>query len=195
MTYHALVPVKKLTHAKSRLTNEMPLKERTDLVLSMLEHVINVLKTCREISTISIVTSDEDVRSFSLQLGVSVQTEESTGHNPALTAAAKKETNATIKGLLTISADLPLLTHFDIQKMIDLSKLYDVVIAPSKDNGTNALLLKKPLLLPYLFGKNSFEKYEKAAKDVGIPFISHQSETLAFDIDTIEDVKKLKTLK
>ena len=194
MNYHALVPVKHLLYAKSRLASSLSAKERTDLVLSMLEHVITILKSCDDISKIIVVTTDDHVRTVSSSLGVSAEYDDVIGHNPALTAAAKKEIDAEIDGLLTISADLPLLTREDIQQMIDLSKLYDVVLAPSKDNGTNALIVKQPLLLPYLFGENSFDAYEQAAKKADIPYTVHQSETIAFDVDTIEDVKKLATL-
>lgn len=195
MNYHALIPVKKLTHAKSRLSKEMSEKARSELVLSMLKHVISVLTSCQDITKIIVVTTDEKVSKFALSLHVSVEAEKIEGHNPALTSAAKKEDKEEIDGLLTISADLPLLTQDDIQKMLEFSILYDVVLAPSNDNGTNAIVLKKPLLLPYRFGKNSFEKYKDEALKREIEFVIYQNPTISFDVDTIDDVNELNKQK
>ena len=52
------------------------------------------------------------------------------------------------EALLTISADLPLLTPHDILELVDLSQRFEVVLAGSSDNtGTNALLVHPPLVL------------------------------------------------
>src|SRR2546428_9591838 len=40
-----------------------------------------------------------------------------------------------------------------------------VVLAPSRDRtGTNAILVRPPLALPYLFGPNSLQQYLQAAR-------------------------------
>jgi len=77
----------------------------------------------------------------------------------------------------------------DIQALLKRSLDHDVVFAPSKDNGTNAILTKFPLLLPYLFGENSFETYKKEAQKRKLTVGLYNSETIAFDVDTPEDVK------
>jgi 2-phospho-L-lactate guanylyltransferase len=190
MELHALIPVKSLRLAKSRLAEKFSESERSKLVLSMLDHVLETLQSCREIKKIIVVTPDELVQRHVLELGFYISTEEKPGHNPALTSAAQKEEDN--RKLLTISADLPLITQEDIHKMITLSLTHDVVLAAAKDNGTNALLLAKPLLLPYLFGKNSLEKYKNAATDLGLTVAMYQSNTMAFDVDTIADVETFR---
>jgi 2-phospho-L-lactate/phosphoenolpyruvate guanylyltransferase len=190
MELHALIPVKSLRLAKSRLAENFSEAERSTLVLSMLDHVLETLKSSKEITKIIVVTPDELVEKHVLESGFTVIPEEKPGHNPALTAAAQKENDG--EKLLTISADLPLITQEDIHEMITLSLTHDVVLASSKDNGTNALLLAKPLLLPYLFGENSLEKYKKAAKELGLTVAIYQSKTMAFDVDTITDVETFR---
>ena len=190
MELHALIPVKSLSLAKSRLAEKFSEAERSKLVLSMLDHVLETLHSCKEIKKILVVTPDELVKKHVLELGFTVMPEGKPGHNPALIEAAQKEEVSS--KLLTISADLPLITHKDIHEMIKLSLTHDVVLAASKDNGTNALLLAKPLLLPYLFGKNSLEKYNNAAAELGLTVTIYQSNTMAFDVDTIADVEILR---
>jgi len=95
--------------------------------------------------------------------------------------------------LLTISADLPLLTPGDIDVMVERSTRFDVVLAPSMDGtGTNAMLARPPLVVPYLFGVNSLEKHLRAARLRGLSANLYASRGLALDIDTIEDVQELE---
>jgi len=46
MQIHALVPVKLLKNAKSRLSKSLSDEERKNLVITMFEHVISVLRSC-----------------------------------------------------------------------------------------------------------------------------------------------------
>jgi len=189
MKINALIPVKSLSDAKSRLAQEYSFYERKELVFSMLNHILTVLKSCNDIKEITLVTPDELIKKYVLKLGVNVLPEEKHGLNQTLTFAAQKETKTL--GLLTIFADLPFLKKNDIEQMINYARNYEVVLASSKDNGTNAILLKKPLLLPYLFGNNSFKKYFEEAKKAKLKTTVYTSKTIAFDIDTVEDVKLL----
>lgn len=190
MTYHALIPVKSLKNAKSRLANNLSLEERKNLVLAMLNHVISILQSVKKISQITLVTSDQTIQEHINYDNISIFPEEKVGHNPALTVAAHHETAT----LLTISADLPLLTRDDVRQLLSLASLYDIVLAPAKDKGTNAILMK-PLALPYLFGKNSFEKYSNEAKKRNLTVGIYKSQTTAFDIDTIADFHLLQKSK
>ncbi len=191
MELHALIPVKSLTNAKSRLAKYLTQEQRNTLVLTMLDHVLEVLTSCSQITKIIIVTPDEKIKKYVLDKGLSVEVETQHGHNKSLTQAAKKETSDT--KLLTLSADLPLLSKKDIEQMIQLSQDCDVVIAPSKDNGTNAILEKSPLILPYLFGINSFENYKNESKKRKLSFKIYKSKTISFDVDTIEDMESLES--
>ena len=189
MELHALIPIKSLTHAKSRLAKHLTQEQRNTLVISMLDHVLRILNSCNKITKITVVTPDEKIKKRVLNKDVFVEIETQHGHNESLTQAAKKETYDT--KLLTLSADLPLLNKKDLEEMIQLSQDCDVVIAPSKDNGTNAILEKSPLILPYLFGINSFENYKNESEKRKLSFKVYKSETISFDVDTPVDLKML----
>jgi 2-phospho-L-lactate/phosphoenolpyruvate guanylyltransferase len=193
MKVNALIPVKSLMYAKSRLANTYSLYEREKLVFFMLNHVLSILKSCRDIKQITVVTPDESVRKYLSKIGVHTLPEEKHGLNPALTKAAQKENEDV--GLLTIFADLPFLTQDDVEYMIKQLEKNDVVLAASKDNGTNAILVKKPLLLPYLFGINSFEAYYTESEKRNVKTAVYHSKTIAFDIDTIEDITIFEKLQ
>lgn len=97
------------------------------------------------------------------------------------------------ESLLTISADLPLLTRTDLVELATLAENYQVVLADSSDGtGTNAFLARPPLVLPYLFGVNSLPAYVRAARQKNLSYTLYHSHHLAFDIDTFEDLHELE---
>lgn len=225
MKYSALVPVKTLALAKSRLQDHLSPYQRERLVLDMLEHVIHTLCESEIFEQVYVVSADLKVLEMVQHWDAEPLLETQQGHNPALRAAALTileraawregafETWARVReqgyvpghpgesltrllpneGLLTISADLPLLTQKDIQALVRQAKDYQVVLAGSSDGtGTNALLTRPPLALPYLFGPNSLPAYVRAAGQQRLGYTLYQSPNLALDIDTFEDVQKLE---
>lgn len=189
---NVLIPVKSLSAAKSRLAGYLSLEERKKLMLQMLTHVITTIKSCETLTQIAIVTPDLLVQHLAKQNGIKILHEEKPGYNEALTYAAHHENE---HPLLTIAADLPLVTTQDILQLITRAQRYDLVLARSKDGGTNALVTKQPLLIPYLFGQNSFEKYKQEAAKRKLSIGVYQSETIAFDIDTPQDLQVLQEIK
>jgi 2-phospho-L-lactate guanylyltransferase len=196
MIYKALVPVKSLASAKSRLAPYLTQNQRETLVLDMLHHVLEVLLDSRLLEQVSVVSPDKRVLERAEEWGAQALIEEVRGHNPALQAAAMKELNAGTTALLTISADLPLLHPADIRALIERSLDHQVVLAASRDRtGTNAILMRPPLVLPYLFGPNSLQSYLQAARQKKLSNIIYNSVGLALDIDTIDDLDDLYELQ
>ncbi|SRR6266571_956735 len=196
MIYKALVPVKSLASAKSRLAAYLTQNQRETLVLDMLQNVLEVLLDSRLLEQVSVVSPDMRVLELAEEWGAQALMEEVRGHNPALQAAAMKELNAGTTALLTISADLPLLHPADIRALIERSLDHQVVLAASRDRtGTNAILMRPPLVLPYLFGPNSLQSYLQAARQKKLSNIIYNSVGLALDIDTIDDLDDLYELQ
>jgi 2-phospho-L-lactate guanylyltransferase len=189
MAYRALIPVKTLSEAKSRLAPYLTQTQRATLVLDMLRHVIDVLRGSKSLETISVVSPDPNVLQQVQVWGVRALLEEAQGHNPALTAAAQKDLASGATALLTLSADLPLLRTYDIQQMIEQSRHYEVVLAPSYEGtGTNALLVRPPLAVPYVFGPGSLQRYQAEIQQRLLSSTLYISPGTRFDVDTIEDV-------
>lgn len=221
MKYSALVPMKALALAKSRLAPYLLRERRETLVLGMLHHVVHTLCTSKMFEQVYVVSTDTSVLELARSWGAEPLLETQQGHNPALQEAARTILERIVRrhsafaaqatfctsgkdgesasnlppeeGLLTISADLPLLTLEDIRTLIQQAEQYQVVLASSGDStGTNALLACPPLALPYLFGPNSLPAYISAARQQHISYTVYHSPNLAFDIDTIEDLRKLE---
>lgn len=195
MKYRALVPVKALSAAKSRLIPHLTQEERNTLVLDMLYQVLRALQGSNMLEQISVVSPDPRVLEYARKCGALALIEELPGHNAALHAAALREQEAGTNALLTIAADLPLLQAGDIRAFLEQSHNYPVVLAPSRDGtGTNALLVRPPLALPYLFGVNSLARYLQAAQEWQLNSTQYTSVGLALDVDTIDDLYEAQVL-
>ena len=195
MKHNALIPVKSLMTAKSRLSSSFTQHQRESLVLDMLHHVLCVLLDTELFEKVSVVSSDKHVLEKAYLWGAQVIVEEYHGHNQALHAAALSEISEGVTTLLTISADLPLLTTQEIRCFYEQSLQHDVVLAPSRDGtGTNAIMVHPPLAVPYVFGPGSLQNYVEAAKQKNLSYSKFRSIGLALDIDTIEDLDEVEIL-
>lgn len=195
MKCNALVPVKSLTTAKSRLASSFTQHQRERLVLDMLHHVLCVLLDTDLFENVSVVSSDKQVLEKAYLWGAQAVVEEYHGHNQALHAAALREMSEGVTTLLTISADLPLLTTQEILCFFKQSLQHDVMLAPSRDGtGTNAIIVHPPLAVPYVFGPGSLQSYVEAARKKHLSFSMYRSIGLALDIDTIDDLDEAEVL-
>lgn len=193
MRYRALIPVKSLQAAKSRLAPYLAQAQRARLVLTMLEHVITVLHKSAAFECISVVSADPEVLQHASAWGVQALREQAAGHNPALHAAAQHELASGAQTLLTISADLPFVCVQDIQTLLAKAQTYDVVLVPAqKGSGTNAVLARPPLAVPYVFGPDSLQRYIEEAQQRQLYYTLHSRSGLAFDVDTYDDLEVLQ---
>jgi 2-phospho-L-lactate guanylyltransferase len=226
MTYSALVPVKALALAKSRLAAHLSDRQREALALDMFQHVLHTLCDSELFEQVYVVSADPRILELAQEWDAEPLRETQPGHNSALQEAAltileraawrhglysswtrltrqgiirqmhnpKGMPQALSKfGLLTISADLPLISQTDIRALIALAEQHKVVLAGSREGtGTNAVVMRPPLVLPYLFGPGSLPAYMQAARQHLIDYTLFPNANLAFDIDTIDDVRELE---
>lgn len=196
MKYTALIPVKSLIVAKSRLASSLSQHKRELLVLDMLHHVLRTLRQSECFERVSVVSEDARVLAQAEIWGAQALPEEKKGHNPALEAATLRELAAGSSALLTISADLPWLSICDIRSLVEQSTRYEVVLAASREGtGTNAMLVRPPLALPYLFGPNSLQLHRQAALQRNLSCTIYSSRGLARDIDTVDDLRELQNIR
>jgi 2-phospho-L-lactate guanylyltransferase (CobY/MobA/RfbA family) len=70
----------------------------------------------------------------------------------------------------------------------------DVVISPSKTNGTNALLIRPPDLIDLRFGGESFPLHAQEAFRAGVKPRIYRSPSVVTDIDEPADLLSIETL-
>lgn len=187
MNINALIPVKTLPFSKTRLSSVLPLQMRQKLVLSMLTHVIKTLQQSELFNEITVVSADLSILRHAKDSGINTATEVTHELNSSLEEQAKLLRDDAKTPLLTIASDLPFITVNDITQLIHLANVNQIVLAPAKDNGTNALITKPLYSIPFQYGKDSFTRHSNSAEDKKLQIGIYRSETMEMDIDTPSD--------
>lgn len=188
---HALVPVKALGLAKSRLAHALGPDDRATLVLAMLEDTLRAVLATGEID-VTVITADHDVAATSRRCGVRVLADPvATGAddplNSALRAAAdlvRREQPDT--RLIALQADLPALRPGELSEALAVaSETGFAIVADHTGEGTAAWLHCSPgELSPLLFGPDSARRHIEA----GAHPVTTAVPGLRLDVDTIDDL-------
>ncbi len=191
----AVVPVKSIDLAKSRLGAVLDPPRRRALAGQMLRHVLDTLRDAG-LSSVCVASDDREVLTLAEESGAhKLSGVGDTDLNAAAATAARKVQNDGAAALLLLTADLPYLSTADIAALIDAGRGSAVVIGEAKDGGTNALLLRPPTAIGFAFATNqpSAKLHAELARKAGIEPAIVRRPGLARDIDTPADLANLAT--
>ena len=189
MSTFAVVPVKNLLKSKTRLSNFFTFQERTLFTLAMLEDVLNALKSSNVNKTV-VVSSDLTVERFVKNFGMTFLKETQESLNQALNQATKWCVRNAAESVLVLPADIPLITSKDINQLVKLAPNKSLVISPSQNGGTNALLQTPPGVISPCFGSDSFKKHISRALAKHVQTKIYVSSNVMFDIDSEKDLEQ-----
>ncbi|MBZ0298812.1 MAG: 2-phospho-L-lactate guanylyltransferase [Anaerolineae bacterium] len=197
MSTWVIIPVKPLNRAKSRLTAVLTPEQRRQLAESMFRHVLEVVRDVPQV--IGTLVISRDSKALSIARDYDAKTVQETG-TPELNSALMRATQVVaswwVESVLVLPADLPLVTSDDIVSMIRLGEgIPSVVIATDQNrDGTNALFMRPPGVIPYAYGPGSYQRHVAYAREAHIDVKSYYSEQLALDIDVSSDLDTYKRL-
>jgi 2-phospho-L-lactate guanylyltransferase len=190
-----IIPVKSLSLVKSSMQGYLSPDERRRLVIAMLSDVLAAAKKSKTIEKICVLSPDPEVLALAEDAGATPVREPGLDLNPAIEFAIGLAKGSGADSVLIIPADIPLISGEDIDGVVSMAGEDRVmVISPSKDNGTNALLLRPPDLIPPRFGGESFPAHLREATRAGAHIRIYRSENLAHDIDRPADLLRVKVL-
>lgn len=195
MTLWAIVPIKPLGRAKSRLSSVLSREERTTLSRDMMVHLLDVLGEVPGIERTLVVSRDTQALALAREHGARTVAEWGTPDlNPALVRATIVAKQYGVSGVLVLPADLPLISPQDVETLISKADQPPVVvIAPDRHrNGTNALLAMPPGLIEYDFGPDSFQRHLDRAEQAGVRVEVCELPSLGLDVDIPEDLEILR---
>jgi len=192
MTIWAVVPVKPLNRAKSRLKDVLSPEQREHLAFEMLRHNLSILTTVSDIDGVLVISRDTkalaEARNFDR-----VQTLQESG-TPELNTALQRASRMLIawgaEASLILPSDIPLMNKTDIETILSKGQTYhSLVISPDRHrDGTNAVFMRPPALIPFGFGRGSFDHHLASAREHGYPIHIYESERLSIDVDTPDDL-------
>ncbi len=184
----AIIPFKR-EGAKSRLRDFFSESEREELALRMLKDVLAALskseiEEAEIISTCSEEIMEELKSGFNQKLKLTVR-EDGRGLNEVLNEVLRAEKEP----VLIIMADIPLATPESINGIVGHEE--DVVIAPGRKGGTNALFLRRPSEFAVSYYGISCLEHIETAKRRNLTHVIHDSFFISADIDEIDDLAEL----
>jgi 2-phospho-L-lactate guanylyltransferase len=197
VTIWAIVPVKPFNHAKSRLATVLSAREREALSRSLLEHTLGVLAEVPEIERVLVVSRDTEALTLARGRGAHTVTESGAPElNSALTRATQAAISFGARTILVLPIDLPLLRASDIKRLLELDgQERAVVISPDRrEVGTNALVVRPPLLMDYAFGPDSCRVHAERAAAAGAQVHVCRLPGTGLDVDEPADLELYRAL-
>jgi 2-phospho-L-lactate/phosphoenolpyruvate guanylyltransferase len=170
--------------AKLRLT---PLAEpdRSALALAMLG---DVLSACRPVAETLVVAEGGDVQSVVADVGVRLVDDPGEGQGAAVAAALA---GVGAGPVLVVNADVPSVVPHDLRALLRATSAGGIAIVPAADGTTNALGLPGPQAFAPLYGPGSAGRFRAHAAALGLEAVAVAIPSLADDVDTIEDLRRL----
>ncbi len=190
LTY-AILPVKPLGQAKSRLARAFKAPTRAALVRAMFSRTLDVIAQVERIDGVIVVSRDLTILELARNRNLIGLVESDSGLNPAITQAASWALSRAARSVVIVPVDMPLLTANDLNAILDLAiEPHCVVIAPDRhDAGTNVMLVRPPDALHFAYGPSSFHAHRAQAIARGIAVHAYRSPSIGLDIDVPDDLE------
>jgi 2-phospho-L-lactate guanylyltransferase len=191
----ALVPVRSLSGAKTRLGEPLDAEERTELIRAMLRRTVHEARAAAGLDAVMVVSMDGELLAEARAMGASSFLQDREGLNEGLDEARLAVgTGAT--ALMVLPVDLPGVSAAALDALVTAAELARraaperpaVIVVPDRHGtGTNALLLVPPDAIPFRFGEGSRAAHAAAARSAGASYVELDG-PLDFDVDTPADL-------
>jgi 2-phospho-L-lactate guanylyltransferase len=195
----ALVPIRGLETAKTRLGEDLDPEERVELVTRLLRQTLVATRDARRVDGTIVVTMDPAAAGIAKELRAVGLVERAPGLNEAIEAARSVAIARGATAILVLPADLPSVAAGTVDDL--LARASEAATAPGDDpramvvalvpdrhrEGTNALVVTPPDAIAPAFGGRSRETHQRAAVAAGARFLELDG-PLSLDLDTPADL-------
>jgi len=192
----ALVPLKDMVRAKTRLSGLLSPTERRALAQAMLEDVLALLQAHPLIEGVNLVSDDPSAHLLARQYGARHWPESElgcSGLNNIIGSASRRLTAQSEQPLLVLHADLPLLDEADVSAVLAArQRTGGLVIGPDRHGkGTNMLCFDAPAMPVFCFGEGSCKRHLAAAAAQGVAGCTVNRPGIGLDVDEPPDLATL----
>ncbi len=190
----AILPVKSFAQAKQRLREDLAAHDRRALVEAMFADALVALGRVPSLERIVVVSGDRVAQRIAGGYGASVVEDDERGHNTAATQGIRAVLEDGIERALLVPGDCPLLSPADLDALLThpTGERSALIVPDRHGTGTNALLLTPPDVLAPSFGPDSRRRHLADASAAGVPAEVVELESLALDVDTLDDLEALR---
>jgi len=189
----AIVPIRGLESAKTRLGERLDAEERLELVTDLLTRTLVATRDASRISGTVVVTMDPAAAGLARDHRAIGLVERAPGLNAAIVAARSVAVARGATALVVVPADLPAITPLAVDGLVEASLAGRggtgvIVIVPDRHgSGTNALLVSPPGLIEPAFGPDSLALHRAAGVAAGATIVELDG-PLTLDLDTTADL-------
>jgi 2-phospho-L-lactate guanylyltransferase len=194
VTTLAILPIKTLDDAKTRLAEELDPRPRRALVEAMFSDVLVALRRAKLVDQVLVVSRDHNAQRIAGGYGAMVADDEDTGHNDAALRGIATAVELGYERVLLVPGDTPLLDPIELDGLISrqVEPPFVLIVPDRHGTGTNALLLQPPEAMKPSFGPGSHDRHHRHAAAAGITAQTVEVVSLALDLDTPEDLQTVE---
>jgi 2-phospho-L-lactate guanylyltransferase len=187
----ALIPAKRFSRAKSRLSPLLDHEERTLLAQAMLRDVLGIVSRSRCFAGVLLVSGDVEVARMGADYGVATLMDPTeAGTNAAVQYGLDHLGSVGAGSCVVVQGDLPFLSRAELAAVVLTLQRCDMVVVPAtRDGGTNILGLARPDLISPQFGSDSHARHLRTAADLGIVAEVLHLHGAGHDIDIAVDLE------
>jgi 2-phospho-L-lactate guanylyltransferase len=190
----ALVPLKDLVQAKSRLAGLLRPSERRALAQAMVEDVLSVLSRHPGIDRVTLVSDDPGAGLLANKYAIDYLAENAlgcSGLNAVVQLVSTRLLADSDDTLLVLHGDLPLLTGADISAVLQCQRqLGGLVIGCDQlGAGTNLLAFTAQSAPRFCFGVDSCANHLASARSAGVPVQVLRRPGIGLDVDEPGDLQ------
>jgi 2-phospho-L-lactate/phosphoenolpyruvate guanylyltransferase len=196
----ALVPIRGIETAKTRLGEGLDPEERAELVTRLLERTLEATRRAAAIRSTLVVTRDPRAGVIAAAHAAVALLEHAPDLNAAIRAARSVALERGATAVLVLPADLPAVDAAALDHLLAVAAAGPAaagqeshgggVVALVSDRhgeGTNVLLLAPPDVIDPRFGADSRALHARAAREAGARYVEVDG-PLSLDIDTPTDL-------
>jgi 2-phospho-L-lactate guanylyltransferase len=179
-----VVPVKRFTDAKARLSTVLSPPERADLARRLADGVADAAGEL----PVLVVCDDDEVRTWATARGHDVAWTPGRDLNGAVTDAMRTLLDEGVRVALVAHADLPFpatLTDIAASARAD----HAVVVPDRHRDGTNVLAVPTDVGWRFAYGPGSFERHMQEAARLDLRVVVVDDDALGWDVDHPADLE------
>ena len=189
----AVVPMKPLRDAKSRLKDVLSVEDKNKLVLTLYKHSLALMRDNRKLDAFAVITADDQLKDIARSYGAHIVDEDTpSGLNESLKNALPYFIKEKVDNLLVLAGDLPYMNQpvlLDLAREMEKRNL--LMVGPDQNLvGTNALFFNPLWKMKFFFGEDSFHKHVQFGKETRYDVKLYVSDALKYDIDTPKDLEQ-----
>jgi 2-phospho-L-lactate/phosphoenolpyruvate guanylyltransferase len=188
----AILPVKRFTQAKQRLSASVADSLRAALAAAMVGDVIDALAQTSAIDSTIIVTGERSLAATAAESGALVlEDDREQGQSAAVALGVRRALREGFERVLCVPGDCPTLDPGELAELLAEPREEVVVVPDRHGTGTNGLLLVPPDAIAASFGEDSCARHRALARAAGVSCRVERLPSLLLDVDTGADLQAL----